>query len=107
MADIIGTLIPIVFILTIGGVLILRPLSRRLGDLLEALAAEKREGAALEPALTRLQHSLDALDDRLTLLEERQEFTDNLLRGRDGADAGRLESGLRTGSPTRRTGGKA
>jgi len=82
MEEIAPMVVGVVFILTGGGVILLRPLSRRLGDLLEAMASERR-GPALREELTRALELNDSLGERLARLEERQDFTDRLLRGED------------------------
>jgi hypothetical protein len=69
----------IVLILTTGGVILLRPLTRKLGDLLEAMAAERRD-PILREELARLREMNDMLSERLALLEEKQEFTEALLK---------------------------
>jgi len=83
------------FLIT-GGVLILRPITKRLGVYLEVLAEERRR-AVPPPARDdeRLVAALEALDRRLARLEERQEFTDALLAHRQAAtlqkpDVGRV-----------------
>jgi len=73
-------LIPIVFMLTTGAVLILRPITKRLGLLLEAIAKSKMGtpgDAAAELALMR--GTLEQMSKRLDLLDERQDFTERLL----------------------------
>jgi len=72
----------VVFMLTTGGVILLRPLSKRLADLLEVMASERRD-PALREELTRARELNDSLGERLARLEERQDFTDRLLRGGD------------------------
>lgn len=70
----------IVLTLTIGGVLILRPIAKRVGDLLDVMIREKqgpRAGALNE--LSRIREIMESLDARLSLMEERQDFTDSLL----------------------------
>jgi len=70
--------VPILFILTIGGVILLKPIANKLGLLLEAMARERNQpGAAAE--LERIRDLLETLNGRLSLLEERQDFTDALL----------------------------
>jgi hypothetical protein len=69
----------VVMTLTVGGVLLLRPISRRLGDLFEAMAAERRD-SGVKDELARLREMNEIMSERLALLEERQEFTDALLR---------------------------
>lgn len=77
--------IAVVFILTVGGVLILRPIAKHLGAYLEQLTQEKAEGRSL-PDFAHLQTILESMDQRLSLMEERQEFTDRLLVERNLPD---------------------
>lgn len=78
-----GVLVPIVLILTTGGVLVLRPIARRLGELLEVMARDRTRPPPDE--LRRLGTTIDTLSDRLSLVEERQDFTERLIgRGRSG-----------------------
>jgi hypothetical protein len=60
-------LVPIVGILAMAGVQILRPLSKRLGDVLELLAADRydRSPVGFEEVLRRL----DSIDQRITRIE--------------------------------------
>ena len=67
----------IVFFLTVGGVLVLRPIAKRLGDIAELMLREKQEGAQGE--LRRMADLLDTVSARMGLLEERQDFTERLL----------------------------
>ena len=66
-----------------GGVVLLRPLARRLGDLIDVTIAERRRRLAPDDAVSadndRMRSAVDAIDQRLRLLEERQDFTDALL----------------------------
>lgn len=82
MENVAPFVVAIVFILTAGGVALLRPLTRRLGDLLEAMAAARRDPGVREE-LARIREVQEILSERLTLMEERQEFTDALLRSPD------------------------
>jgi hypothetical protein len=77
--DIAPFVVAITLILTTGGVAILRPLSKRVGDLLEAMAAEKREPRRVAPDAQRMMELMESLHARLERLEERQDFTDSLL----------------------------
>jgi hypothetical protein len=65
-------------ILTTGGVLILRPIAKRLGYLLEAMTAQKLRPAS-QPELSQIRDLLSGIDGRLNLLEERQDFAEALL----------------------------
>ncbi len=72
-------LVAVTMILTTGAVLLLRPVAKRLGDLLE-LMAKQRTGELKEPGSERLNTLLEAIDTRLGLVEERLDFTDSLLQ---------------------------
>ncbi len=67
----------IVMFLTLGGVLVLRPIAQRLGDIVELMLREKQEGAQGE--LRRMADLLETVSARMGLLEERQDFTERLL----------------------------
>lgn len=84
----------IVMTLTIGGVLILRPIAKRLGDLIDVMIREK-QAPRPEPVaeLARVREIVESIDARLSLLEERQDFTESLLDG-----------GARASLPTARRG---
>jgi hypothetical protein len=69
----------IILTLTIGGVILLKPIANRLGHLLEAMANEKSQ-PQLKDDLAHIRELLETTNARLTLLEERQDFTDSLLQ---------------------------
>lgn len=65
-------------IVTTGGVLVLRPISKRLGDLLEVMTRERRlpdRGAEM----AQLRDLMQSIDSRLSLIEERQDFAEAML----------------------------
>ena len=68
-------------IVTAGGVLVLRPISKRLAELL-AVMAQQKSGGSSELEAARLREVVSSLESRLALLEERQNFTENLLTSR-------------------------
>ncbi len=70
-------IVTIMLILTVAGVILLRPVSQRLGHLLEAMAREKNERRGKDE-LRRFQELLDAVESRVSLLEERQDFAEAL-----------------------------
>jgi hypothetical protein len=80
-------LIPIVLFMCLAGVLILRPVSKKLGLLLEALAKE-RMGQVARPAalddvqLERITVVLDRLNNRLDLVDDRITFVERLVEER-------------------------
>ena len=73
-------IIAVVGILTGGGVLVLRPISKRIGELLDVYAREKQGGMAGE--VHQIRDLLETMNARLQLLEDRQDFTERLLTGR-------------------------
>lgn len=80
-------LIPIILFMSIAGVLILRPISKKLGMLLEALARERMARAtparALDEAqLDRVTNALERLNNRLDLVDDRVAFVERLVEER-------------------------
>ncbi|HEX2187914.1 MAG TPA: hypothetical protein VHG51_03400 [Longimicrobiaceae bacterium] len=74
-------MVPITAILTTGTVMIVRPLTTRLGGLLEAMTQERRQRSlpAQGADMAQLRDVLSGIDRRLALLEERQDFAEALL----------------------------
>jgi len=70
-------IVGVVFIVTVGGVAVLRPISKRVGDLLELYARDKHEG--VESEVHQMRALLETMNARFQLMEERQEFTERLL----------------------------
>lgn len=70
-------IVAVVLILTVGGVLVLRPLAKRISELLELYAQEQRTG--LQGEVGQMRELLERMDARLQLMEERQDFTERLL----------------------------
>lgn len=67
-----------ILILTVGGVMVLRPLSKRFAELLEVYTQDRQKGVGNE--LHQMRELLETMDARLRLMEERQDFTDRLLQ---------------------------
>lgn len=84
----------IAVVATVGGVILLHPIAKRLGALLEAMTQERRKGDSpeLERMMARIGRSLETFDERLSLLEERQDFTEDLLGRRQRQSLGGSES---------------
>ena len=70
----------------IGGIILLRPITRHLGQYLEAKAkAGPALGGRSPEEMERVFNFMEGISDRLELLEERQDFTEKLLsKPRDG-----------------------
>ena len=82
--DIVALAVMVTGIVTIGGVSILRPISQRLGTLLEVMTQQKLRAANSDPHDTaRIRELLTSIDSRLTLLEERQDFAEALISAGD------------------------
>ena len=70
----------LVVMVTVAGVILLRPVTRHLGKLLEAKAEERRALSGRAPEdWDRLFSALDGALERLQALEDRQDFTEKLL----------------------------
>lgn len=61
------------------GVIILRPLTKRLGEYLLEAKLERRGGRMDESELVRIRGLLERMNGRLDLLEDRIDFTERLL----------------------------
>lgn len=68
----------VLLIITVGGVILLKPISNKLGHLLEAMAKERQEPRTGEE-LGHIRELLETMNGRLSLMEERQDFTEALL----------------------------
>jgi hypothetical protein len=78
-------LMTVTLALTIGGVILLKPLMKNLGDYLEAKADERRGiGGPSSEDWNRLFTTMENLGQRMETLEERQDFTEKLLSKPDG-----------------------
>lgn len=78
-----------IFIVTVGGVILLRPITSRLGALVEAMAQEKQARASDE--VHRLREEVETLRSRMELLEDRQDFTEGLIGAGSSRKASQLE----------------
>lgn len=82
MEDVAPMLLGMTLFIVTGAVILLRPISKRLGTYLEALAEEKRKGGVPMTEDPRVISALEGIERRMARLEERQAFTDALLSGR-------------------------
>jgi hypothetical protein len=85
-------IVSIVLIVTVGGVAVLRPLAKRVADLLELYARDRESG--IESDVHQMRDLLETMNARLQLMEERQDFTERLLTSgtRAGEEHGASES---------------
>ncbi|HEX2206012.1 MAG TPA: hypothetical protein VHG91_22040 [Longimicrobium sp.] len=78
------TIMTVTGTLTTGAVLILRPISKRLGALLDVMAQQRLNPPPRNEGETaRIRELLTSIDSRLTLLEERQDFAEALISAGD------------------------
>lgn len=81
-------LIPIIFIVSAAAVLILRPLTKRLGLLIEQSHRERQATQAPEnPQVDRLTVLMERMVDRMDRLEDRLDFTERMLDDRRALSA--------------------
>jgi hypothetical protein len=86
--------IPIVMFLCIAGVAILRPITKPLGRLMDAMAQERlaaRSGQSGDTKMERVATLLEVLNDRLDLLDERVQFVERLSDGQSRSRIGVIE----------------
>jgi hypothetical protein len=82
-------IVSVTFIVTLGGVLILRPIAKRLSDLLELYARDRQSGLAHE--VHQIRDLLETMNARLQLMEERQDFTERLIGSGESAPGVNVE----------------
>lgn len=80
-------LIPIILFMTIGGVMIVRPVTKRLGLLIEAMAKERMARAPSQEGLSdvqleRITVALDRLTTRMDHIDDRIGFMERLVEER-------------------------
>ena len=86
-------LIPITMFLCIAAVAILRPISTKLGGLLEAMTRERTVSRSDDTEMARVRVVVEHIAKRMDLMEERLDFTERLLAsGRTTGSAGRFDS---------------
>jgi hypothetical protein len=75
-------LVPITFILSFAGVLIFRPLTKRLGNVMEANALAKKQVVDDQLHHEHVKVLLETQNLKIQQLEQRLEFTESLLEAR-------------------------
>lgn len=78
-------LVPITLFLTVGGVLVLRPLTKRLGALMEASAKSKGSTAEEQMQIEHMKLMIETQNLKLEQLEQKLSFTESLLESRTSA----------------------
>ena len=80
--EIVAAVVGAVFFLTMGGVILMRPITKRLSQFLEVLIEERR-GETQSASETENRRLLESLEGRLSALEHRVNFTEELLSSED------------------------
>jgi len=93
-----GELIPIVMFISAAAVLIFRPLTTRVGKVIERSHAEKK--ATPEPQIQRIMQLMERLVDRMDRLEDRVDFTERMLERQRAQQ--QLTDGTARAEPERR-----
>lgn len=73
-----GAVMVVAISISIAGVMVFRPLTRQLGELLEQMRVDRRQRPALV-ASTRVAELMENVIDRLEQLEARQDFTERVI----------------------------
>jgi hypothetical protein len=96
-----GMVFSLLVVLIIGGFILVYPLTKRLGRLLELRLEERQSGgerSLAEGEVERLREAVEALQVEVAALADRQQFTERLLEsGRgparpDGGEGGGVET---------------
>ncbi len=90
-------IVAVVAIITMGGVAILRPIAKRVSDLLDLYARDRQAG--IESEVHKISDLLETMDARLQLMEERQDFTERLLSAGDRQPPAASEGESETTTP--------
>jgi hypothetical protein len=72
-------MIPIVLFICVTAVLVLRPLSKNVGRLLEQMARDRSQSGVSDAEAAALRMAVENLGKRLELMEDRLDFTERLL----------------------------
>ncbi len=80
---------PVIVLFLIGCIILLFPISRRLGGVMEEWMKLKRETSpdraklsSLEQTVYEVRHLVESVNQRVTLLSERQDFMESLIESK-------------------------
>lgn len=82
MEEFFFALIPITFILSVAGVLIFRPLTKRLGNMMETNALARQQVVDDKLHHEHVKTLLETQNLKIQQLEQRLEFTESLVEAR-------------------------
>lgn len=75
-------MIPITMFMCIAAVMILRPITKKLGGLLEAMTIDRHQARMQDSTGERTVALLEHINRRMELMEERIDFTERLVSAR-------------------------
>lgn len=82
-----GMIFSLLVIMLIGGFILLFPISRRLGRLLEQRIRERSEDGLEPRQLEPIHEALDAIRAEIDAINERQQFVERVLESRQETEA--------------------
>lgn len=78
MTAVASMVMTIILVALIGGFVLLRPIAKRVGLLLEQKLQDRQSAAAIDE-VRQLRERMQLLEEEVRLLNERQRFTDELI----------------------------
>jgi hypothetical protein len=90
-------IVTVTLILMVGAVILLKPLSKQGGALMEQMLKDRREGRTADD-LEHLTSAMTNLSERMRLLEDRQSFTESLIEA-SPESRGRIPEHVEPASP--------
>jgi hypothetical protein len=72
-------LIPITFFMSVAAVLILRPVTKKIGGLIEVMTRDRAGLRADDAQTTRVIALMEQMSRRMEMMEERLDFTERLV----------------------------
>lgn len=82
-------LIPISLFFSVAVVMILRPITKKLGGLIEAVTRDKTQARTEDTSNARVALLLEHMTRRLDIIDERLDFTERLVASRGSLEARR------------------
>lgn len=90
-------LVPITLFICISMVLILRPITKKLGGLIEAVTLDRTRARSDDADNARVALLIEHIGNRLDVMDERLDFTERLVGARSTVEPARQLARSRTG----------
>lgn len=88
-----GMIFSLVTLMLIGGFILLFPITRRLGDVLESYLRDRKADRGKGEQIAALQERVEVLELEVTALADRQSFSESLQSNRRAGAVGAKSSG--------------